>query len=583
MNYFIKIFLLTKKFQKKRIYLFFLLTLLVAIVDIIGVASIFPFIALLSNSNLVEENGNIAYIFHLISSLAPIDHKQFIFLLGISTFCFLILSIVLRAYSYYFSVKINLTLEADITNYLLKKYLNKPYVWFLKNNSSSLGSNILHEVSNVVNNVMIPFVLLLSSTIIAIAIITVIFIYNFFLAVSVSFFLFFLYALIFFLLKNKINFIGKQSVITNKERFKTLAEIFNHIKELKLYGLEKLYLENYIRPSNLFHISHSKFILMANLPRYFIEIFSLIAVISFLLFSGLKNNSFIESLPLLSVYIIAGYRLIPVFQQIYSSISNLRNSKYLIDVFLKDTSVLNISEKKVLNIFEKKIVPFNFTKKIKLEKILFKYSNSKLLLINDVSMTIPARSKVGVIGATGSGKSTLIDIILGLIKPLEGYLRVDGKIIDSYNIKNWQKIIGYVPQQISLSDLSIAENIAYGAKPAEINQNSLIEVAKTAHIHNFIISKLQTGYNTLVGERGIRLSGGERQRLGIARALYQNPKVLILDEATSALDINTEKLILKSLSKLNITIICITHRLSSLKNFDIIYNIIDGKIKKKIR
>jgi len=580
MNYIINVFILLKKFQKKRIYIFFFLSFLVAIIDLIGVASVFPFIALLSNPNVVEQNENIANIFHAIRFFAPIDQKKFILLLGISTFFFLILSIILRTYNYYFSVKITLRLEADITDYLLKKYLNKPYVWFLKKNSSSLGSNVLHEVSNVVNNAIIPFVLFLSNTLIAISIITVIFIYNFYLAITVSSFLFFLYGLTFFFLKNKINFIGKQSVTSNKERFKILGEIFSHIKELKLYGLEKFHLESYSRPSNLFQKSQSKFMLIQNLPRYFIEIFAFSAVIIFLLFIQLKNNSFIESIPLLGVYIFAGYRLIPVFQQIYSSISILRNTNYLINNFLKDLSLLDIPEKKLLNISKKKLVPFKFRKKIELEKVSFKYLDSKLPLLNDVSIIIPVHSKVGIIGATGSGKSTLIDIILGLIKPLEGYLKVDGKIIDSNKIKNWQKIIGYVPQQVSLSDLSVAENIAYGVKPTEINQNLLIESAKTAHVHNFVINKLSSGYNTVIGEKGIRLSGGERQRLGIARALYQNPEVLILDEATNALDINTEKLILKSLYKLNITIISITHRLSTLKNFDIIYSVIKTKIKK---
>lgn len=580
MNYFINIFILIKKFQKNKIYIFFFLTFLVAIIDLIGVASIFPFIALLSNPNIVEQNESIANIFHAIRFFAPIGHKQFILLLGISTFFFLISSIIIRTYNYYFSIKITLRLEADITNYLLKKYLNKPYVWFLKKNSSSLGSNVLHEVSNVVNSAIIPFVLLLSNTLIAISIITVIFIYNFYLAITVSFFLFFLYAITFFFLKNKISFLGKQSVVSNKERFKILGEIFSHIKELKLYGLEKFHLESYSRPSNLFQKSHSKFMLIQNLPRYFIEIFAFSAVIILLLFIQVKNNSFIESLPLLGVYVFAGYRLIPVFQQIYSSMSILRNTNYLINNFLKDLSLLDIPEKKLLNISKKKLVPIKFSKKIELEKVSFKYLDSKLLLLNDVSITIPVNSKVGIIGATGSGKSTLIDIILGLIKPLEGYLKVDGKIIDSDNIKNWQKIIGYVPQQVSLSDLSIAENIAYGVKPTEINQNSLIESAKTAHVHNFVINKLSSGYNTVIGEKGIRLSGGERQRLGIARALYQNPEVLILDEATNALDINTEKLILKSLYKLNITIISITHRLSTLKNFDTIYSVIKRKIKK---
>ena len=203
--------------------------------------------------------------------------------------------------------------------------------------------------------------------------------------------------------------------------------------------------------------------------------------------------------------------------------------------------------------------------------------------LKDISLSIPAKSTVGLVGTTGSGKTTMVDIILGLLEPQKGTLEVDGKIITKQNSRSWQRSIGYVPQHIYLTDNSIAANIAFGVEPKDINQDLVEKASKIANLHNYVINELPKQYHTTIGERGVRLSGGQRQRIGIARALYHESKVLILDEATSALDNQTEKIVMdaiKNLSK-DITIILITHRLNTVKNCDKIYLLKNGEIKNE--
>jgi ABC-type multidrug transport system fused ATPase/permease subunit len=241
---------------------------------------------------------------------------------------------------------------------------------------------------------------------------------------------------------------------------------------------------------------------------------------------------------------------------------------------------LKLNRKDLTNKYAK---PLSVEKIIRLKNISYSYPNSKKTSIENVSLEILAYSKVGLVGATGSGKTTIADIILGLLRPQKGTLEIDGKIIDDFNLKSWQKSIGYVPQYIFLADDTVAGNIALGLKTDEISQKSIENAAKAANLHEFIKTELPLGYKTIIGERGVRLSGGQRQRLGIARALYSNPKVLVLDEATSAMDSLTEKLIMQAINKLkeNTTIILIAHRLSTIKNCDNIFLLEKGKLISK--
>ena len=287
-----------------------------------------------------------------------------------------------------------------------------------------------------------------------------------------------------------------------------------------------------------------------------------------------ETGNFNNSLPIISLYAYAGYRLMPALQQIYSSLTQLTFVGPSIDKLHSDLKSL-----KPLNINHDEDV-LTFNKEINLHHVHYNYPNTSRTALKDINLTIPLKSTVGLVGSTGCGKTTTVDIILGLLEPQKGTLEVDGKVITEQNTRAWQRSLGYVPQHIFLSDDTIMANIAFGVEPKEINQEMIKKVSKIANLHQFVIDELPKQYQTIIGERGVRLSGGQRQRIGIARALYHNPKVLILDEATSALDNQTEQAVIKAINNLNkkITIIIIAHRLNTVKNCDIIYKLDKGQL-----
>ena len=277
-----------------------------------------------------------------------------------------------------------------------------------------------------------------------------------------------------------------------------------------------------------------------------------------------QSTNFNNSLPLISLYVFVGYRLMPAVQQIYASISQITFMSPSIDKIYNDVKNLKqpaIKENKEVLRFEKKIV---------LKNINFNYPKSLRTALRDINLNISAKSTIGLVGATGSGKTTTVDVILGLLNYQSGTLEVDGKIINEQNVRSWQRLIGYVPQHIYLSDDTIEANIAFGVNHNNINYDNVVNASKIANLHDFVISELPEKYKTIVGERGIRLSGGQRQRIGIARALYHKPSVLIFDEATSALDNQTEKSVMEAVNNLrnDITIIIIAHRLTTVKKCD---------------
>ena len=290
-----------------------------------------------------------------------------------------------------------------------------------------------------------------------------------------------------------------------------------------------------------------------------------------------KTGTFTNALPIISLYAFAGYRLMPSVQQVYTSITQLRYGGPALDNLYNDIKSL-----KPLNL-ENNNKDLSFNKSIKLKDVYYNYPNASRTALKDINIDIFANTKVGLVGATGSGKTTTIDIILGLLNPDKGTLEVDGQIIEKSNLRSWQKLIGYVPQHIYLADDTIESNIALGVESKDINQDILENVSKIANLHDFIIKELPKKYKTVIGERGVRLSGGQRQRIGIARALYHNPKILIFDEATSALDNLTEKIVMQSINKISkdITIVLIAHRLSTVKTCDTIFYLENGVIKNK--
>jgi ABC-type multidrug transport system fused ATPase/permease subunit len=314
----------------------------------------------------------------------------------------------------------------------------------------------------------------------------------------------------------------------------------------------------------------------AYLPRYFIEgiVFGGMIIVILVLIS--HNVSIINIIPYIALYTFAGYRLMPALQQVYTSLTQLRFIAPNLDALHKD--LMNSKFTEDSKIREQKFMQIN--KFIKLKNISYNYPDAKKISLQNISLTIPIFSKVGITGPSGSGKTTLIDIILGLLEADSGTINVDDKIITNKNKINLQNSIGYVPQQIYLTDNSVAANIAFGVNIKDISRESLENAAKNANLHNFITQELPRGYDTVIGERGARLSGGQKQRIGIARALYHNPQILILDEATNALDNLTEKVVIEAIENLKtkITVIIISHRLNIVKNCDIIFLLDKGQL-----
>ena len=314
---------------------------------------------------------------------------------------------------------------------------------------------------------------------------------------------------------------------------------------------------------------------VASIPRNFLEMIAFGGVILLILYIMAQTGSFNNALPIISLYVFAGYRLMPAMQKIYASFTVLAFVGPTLDKLTDDFRKLKPIEKN----YDENILPFNT--KITLKNIKYNYPNASRTALKDISLTIPAKSSVGLVGPTGSGKTTTVDIILGLLEPQEGKLEVDENIITKQNSRSWQRSVGYVPQHIYLSDDTIASNIAFGFNPKDISQEAIEKASKIANLHEFVVHELPNQYQTIIGERGVRLSGGQRQRIGIARALYNKPKVLILDEATNALDSQTEDAVMDAINNLskNITIILIAHRLKTVKNCDIIFKFEKGQLK----
>ena len=561
--------------ERKRVVLLLIMISIMALLDIIGVASILPFMAVLTNVNLIETNSILNTTFEISNIFGVKTKEEFIFFLGIIVFFFLLISLIFKALTSYVQTRFVQMQEYRIVKRLIEKYLRQPYSWFLSRNSADLGKTILSEVHHIIIHGISPLIDLIAKSIIAILIIILLIIASPKLALIVSLSLIGSYLLIFYFVRNYLDRTGKERLINNQLRFRIVSEAFGAVKEVKIGGLEKTYVKNFSNPAQIFARSNASAAIIGQLPRYILEAIAFGGILSLILYIIAQTGSFNSAIPILSLYIFAGYRLMPVVQQIYSSSTNLAFVGSSLDKVYDDLK--NLKQFNENNYGG----TFLLNKKIELKNIHYNYPNSSRTALKNINLTIPAKSTVGLVGANGSGKTTTIDIILGLLEPQKGTLEVDGKVITIQNVRSWQRAIGYVPQHIYLSDDTVTANIAFGMEPEDVKQSKVKKVSKIANLHKFVTHELPQKYQTVIGERGVRLSGGQRQRIGIARALYHNPQILILDEATSALDNETEQAVMDAINNLNknVTIILIAHRLSSLKKCDNIFFLEKGKLK----
>lgn len=570
------LFLLTPQ-ERKQAALLLLAILVMALLDMIGVASILPFMAVLTNPELIETNSILILMFKTSKIFGVDNNQHFLFALGVLVFVMLIISLAFKAITIYFQVRFVQMRQYSIGKRLVAGYLSQPYSWFLSRHSAELGKTILSEVSQIVGSGLNPLMELIAKSLITISLIALLVATDPKLVFVISFLLGGAYGFIYYFTRKYLNRIGEKRLKNNELRFSTISEAFGAAKEVKVGGLEDVYIKKFSDSSRILAQTQASSSVISQLPRFILEAIAFGGILLIILYMISQSGSFNNAIPVVSLYVFAGYRLMPALQQIYSSFTKLTFVRPSLDKLYNDIKNLKISEE---NLNETLL---DFQKKIVLKNVSYNYPNSSRTALKNISLVIPAKSTVGLVGPTGSGKTTTVDIILGLLQSQKGILEVDGQVITKKNSRSWQKFIGYVPQYIYLSDDTIAANIAFGVEQKKINLKAVEKACKIANLHKFVSEELPEQYNTTIGERGVRLSGGQRQRIGIARALYHNPKVLILDEATSALDNQTEKAVMEAVNNLgkNITIIIIAHRLSTVKNCDIIFLLDKGELTSK--
>ena len=568
------IYLLTPR-ELKISYLLIIMIIIMASLDMIGVASILPFMAVLTNPSVIETNTILNKMFEISRIFGVENNDEFLFALGILVFMLLIISLIFKALTAYAQIRFVQMREYTIGKRLVEGYFHQPYSWFLSRHSADLVKTVLSEVNEVIGNGLKPLMEIIAKSTIIIAIIILLIIADPKLAFVVSFSIIVTYGFIFYFIRNILYKLGKERFKSNQFRFRIVSEAFGAAKEIKVGGLEKGFIKSFSINAQTFARNVASSEVLGILPRFALEAIAFGGILLIILFILDNTGSVNDAIPIISLYAFAGYRLMPAIQVIYLSSTRLKFVGPALDKIIND-----IKNLKPLNLNQNQGV-LNFNKAIDLKNISYNYPNSQRTSLKNINLSIPNCSRVGIMGPTGCGKTTMVDIILGLLDPKKGTLEVDGQTIKDQNRRSWQRSIGYVPQQIYLSDDTIAANIAFGVHSKDINKDLVEKASKIANLHEFIIDELPDQYETTVGERGIRLSGGQRQRIGIARALYHNPKVLILDEATSALDDQTEKVVMEAIHNLdkNITIIIIAHRLSTIKNCDIVYLLEKGELK----
>ena len=560
--------------ERRGFYVLAVIMLLVAVLETAGIASILPFMAVLAEPARIEHSHQLAAVYH---GLGFQSVNAFLVALGLATFLMTIAGIGMHVLSIFSISRFTTRCSYMLSCQLLEGYLNQPYSWFLNRHSADLGKAVLSEVDNVVSQSFLPAMTLLSNLVVTLFVAAFLIVLQPWVALGTALVLVASYGLIFMIARKYLIRFGEIRFAANAERYKIAHEATAGIKDVKLLGLEARYLRRFQIPARrLARVSATR-VVIAQAPRYLLQAVAFGGMLLIILGMLLARSASLGAiLPLLAVYAFAGLRLLPAVQQIYEQVTSLRYNQPALVSLHKDLMEIRVRAAQPVETSDE---PVHLRERLELVDVHFSYPLSERKALDGLSLSIPARTTVGIVGGTGAGKTTAVDLILGLLDMQEGTLLVDGQPITPRNVRAWQNTIGYVPQAIFLIDDTVSANIAFGIPPEQIDHAAVERAARIAEIHTFVMEELPQGYKTLVGERGIRLSGGQRQRIGIARALYHDPDVLIMDEATSALDNLTERAVMDAVHNLGHakTIVLIAHRLTTVQDCDTIFMLEHGR------
>jgi len=545
--------------RKRKIQFSFLFVVLLAasLFEALSIGAILPLLSFLASPSSIIENSH----FKLIFNILDLNIARHLPLIVISCFITIVITTgILRILLLWMQTRLSHAIGADLSISMYRRTLYQPYSVHLGRNSSEVIAGISRKANDVVTIVIFPILLLISSFLILSAIIITLLFVNAAAAISALLGFGSIYVLITLITKRRIARDGESISREQTQVIKALQEGLGGIRDVLIDGTQEVYCEIYRTADIPLRRAQANLQILSGIPRFAIEALGMVLIALLALFLTSRQNEFIAAIPVLGALALGAQRLLPSLQQMYQSWSNLLGGK----ATLRDALVL--LDQPLPKIAQRSREKIQFDSKISFKDVSFRYSDSTPLILSGINFDIPKGARIGVIGSTGSGKSTLIDLIMALLSPTDGEILIDQESLSPFNRDGWQSHIAHVPQSIFLSDSTILENIAFGIPKADIDLEEVQQAAKKAQIHETIIS-LSDGYETFVGERGVRLSGGQRQRIGIARALYKKANVLIFDEATSALDTKTEEMVMKSIGDLNekFTIIIIAHRISTLK------------------
>ena len=575
-----KIFLLLNKEYKKKLLQSQMLLIFSAIFEMLGLISIVPLMQLISNADIINDSSHLiakVYIYLNVSS-----YSNFLIIISISMLCIFFINFLLSVYSIYFTTKFAWEVGNYLKSNIFKIYSSQPWIFHSQRETSTYVNKIQNETSRISNAAILPLLQVNAKLITSLTIIVFIFFYNPVIS-TVCFFIFSIaYILIFKIIKKKIYSDGLVLSTVSEVMYKKILETFGGIKETILHKKQEKFHNEFMLEANKYAKSIVSIQFLQSSPKLFLEFIAFSIIVFSIIYTsltGLEEN-LNKTLPILAVYIFAGYKILPMFQNIYFGLLSLKSCEPAIDSIYTEIIGKNnyefTKEKSLLN------KDFTLENKIELKDISFSYEDNNKPAIKNLSLSIPINSFVSIVGASGAGKSTVLDIILGLLTPKQGEVLIDGHSLSSI-VENYQQNISYVGQNIFLHNDSIKNNICFGVNQNDIDEKKLSNAIKASNLLD-LVNELPEGINTKIGERGVKISGGQQQRVAIARALYLDRKIIILDEATSSLDGISENNILKRLKlfskEYKKTIIMVTHNINLTRCSDIIHLINKGSLVK---
>lgn len=564
-----KLWQLLEPVERRRALLLVLLMCAVGIAEVAGLMSVVPLVATLTSS--VDPCSRLgAAAGSLCSRVLPTRDP---FMLGLLAFALIALSNLLAFAVVWLSARMTWAVWRRLSAQVFAAYLHKPYEFFFAAHSSAVVKDVVFETERFAHLVFMPASILASRIIVAVAVIAMVLVVDPIVSIGILVVFTAAYWGVYRQLQARVKKSGDLAFDARERIGRIATETVSGIRELRMLGSEPYFAENFDRAAGTLARQYVYGNVVSVTPRYVIETAAFAFMLIAAVYLSRSLGGWETAAPLVAFYIFAAYRLLPQFQQIYANAMLVQQNARVVEAF---SDLLHAPTTEAPRTVDRSVP---LAPPITIENVTYRYPGTDAAVLRDASMAIPARTSVGLVGATGSGKSTIIDLIVGLLTPSSGAISLNGVALTRERAAAWRERVGYVPQLLFLLDDSIRRNIAFGLHDDQISQTQVERAARLANIHDFI-ARLPDGYDTKVGERGVRLSGGQRQRLVIARALYRDPEVLIFDEATSALDQDTEQALMEAIRTLahQKTLLIISHRPATLQGCDVVYEVTDGRI-----